>query len=194
MPILLDLFLTFLKVGAIAFGGGYGIVALLKDEVVLHGWLTYEEFLNFIAVSESTPGPIAVNIATFVGASQAGFLGALLATFAVVLPAFLVIVIIATVLKKLLKYAGVKAFLDGIRPVVIGLIVATGITLLLTVLFGLEKIGDTLTFDWKALVIFAMVAIASLVYKKCKKQAISPILLIFISAFLGIIFYGLPIF
>lgn len=194
MPILLDLFLTFLKVGAIAFGGGYGIVALLKDEVVIHGWLTYEEFLNFIAVAESTPGPIAVNIATFVGASQAGFLGALLATIAVVLPAFIIIIVLMSILKKLLHYAGVKAFLSGIRPVVIGLIIGTGISLLLTVILGFEKLGSEIVFDWKSLVIFGIIAITSITLKKTKKITLSPILLIVISAVLGIILYGIPIF
>ena len=86
--ILLDLFLTFLKIGAVSFGGGYGMLALIREECLLHGWLTEEELLNFIAVSESTPGPIAVNLATFIGSSQAGFWGALLATLGVILPAF----------------------------------------------------------------------------------------------------------
>ena len=167
---------------------------MLKDEVVLHGWLSYEEFLNFIAVSESTPGPIAVNIATFVGASQAGFLGALVATIGVVLPAFIIVVILVSILKKLLHYAGVRAFLDGIRPVVIGLIIGTGITLLLTVILGFEKIGSQIVFDWKALVIFGIIAITSITFKKVKKITLSPILLILISAVLGVILYGLPIF
>ena len=94
MPILLDLFLTFLKIGAVSFGGGYAMIPLLTDEVLAHGWLTSSEILNFIAVSESTPGPVAINMATFIGASQGGFLGALLATLGVVLPSFIIILII----------------------------------------------------------------------------------------------------
>ncbi|MBP5686918.1 MAG: chromate transporter, partial [Clostridia bacterium] len=80
---MLDLFLTFLKIGAVSFGGGYGMIPMLTEEVISHGWLTESEILNFIAVSESTPGPIAINMATFVGASQGGPLGAFLATLGV---------------------------------------------------------------------------------------------------------------
>ena len=106
--IFVRLFLTFLKIGAVSFGGGYGMISLIREEVLSHGWLTEEQLLRFIAVSESTPGPIAVNMATFIGASQAGFMGALAATFGVVLPSFVVILLIAALLKKVMKYAGVQ--------------------------------------------------------------------------------------
>lgn len=78
--IYLKLFLTFLEIGAVSFGGGYGMISLIREAVIGNGWLSEEEFLNFIAVSESTPGPLAVNIATFVGAEKGGVLGALAAT------------------------------------------------------------------------------------------------------------------
>ena len=193
MHILLDLFLTFLKVGAVSFGGGYGMIALLKEEVVAHDWLTAEEFLNFVGVAESTPGPIAINMATFVGSSQYGILGSILATLGVVLPSFIIILIIASIFSKLLQFAGVKAFLNGIKPVVMGIILATGITLSLSVIIGLNTIKDTFSFDWKALVIFGIVAVTYMLYKKYKKATISPILLICISAVLGMALYGLPI-
>ena len=90
----LILFLTFFKLGIMTFGGGYAMIPLLTDEVLSQGWLTSDEILNFIAVSESTPGPIAINMATFIGASQYGFIGALLATLGVVLPSFIIILII----------------------------------------------------------------------------------------------------
>lgn len=192
MPLLLDLFLTFLKIGAVSFGGGYGMIPLLTDEVLSHTWLTESELMNFIAVSESTPGPIAINMATFIGASQGGILGAILATLGVVLPSFIIILIIASIVRGLLQYAGVKAFLKGVRPVVVGLIIATAISILLTVMFSLETVYDVVvTFDWKALVIFAVVAAVHFVYKKIKKKTISPIILILISALLGMLFYGL---
>ncbi len=191
MPLLLDLFLTFFKIGIVSFGGGYAMIPLLTDEVLAHGWMQNEQILNFIAVAESTPGPIAINMATFVGASQGGILGAMLATLGVVLPSFIIILIIASVIKGLLKFAGVKAFLNGIRPVVVGLIIATAITMMLTVIISLETIYSTLSFDWKALVIFLFVATVHFIYKRTRKKAISPILLIIISAILGIIFYGL---
>ena len=94
--IYLKLFLTFLEIGAFSFGGGYGMIAVIKESVVQNGWLTESEFLNFVAVSESTPGPLAVNMATFVGSSQAGFLGALLSTIGVILPSFLIILLIVS--------------------------------------------------------------------------------------------------
>ncbi len=192
MPLLLDLFLTFLKIGAVSFGGGYGMIPLLTDEVIAHAWLTESELMNFIAVSESTPGPIAINMATFIGASQGGILGALLATLGVVLPAFVIILIVASIMRGLLQYAGVKAFLNGVRPVVVGLIIATSITMLLSVIFSLEKVYDlVVAFDWKATVIFTVVAVVHVVYKKIKKTSVSPIFLIIISSILGMLLYGL---
>ena len=191
MPLLLDLFLTFLKIGAVSFGGGYAMIPIIKDEVVTHGWLTDGQIMNYIAVSESTPGPIAINMATFVGASQGGFIGAMLATLGVVLPAFIIILIVASVIKGLLQFAGVKAFLGGVRYVVIGLITATGISMLVTVLIGVSKVGDAVAFDYKALIILAIITLIYLGYKKKKKKTISPIILILISAVLGIVFYGL---
>ena len=191
MPILLDLFITFFKLGLFTFGGGYAMIPILTDDVLSHGWLAQEEIMNFIAVAESTPGPIAINMATFIGASQGGFWGAVLATLGVVLPSFIIILLIASLVTGLMKFAGVKAFLSGVRPVVVGLILATGIGMMLTVLLGLEHVGEKVAFDWKALVIFTIVAITHIVWKRVKNKAPSPIILILISAGLGMIFYGL---
>ena len=91
--IYLQLFLTFLKIGAFTFGGGYAMIPLIRESVLGYGWLSEEQILNFIAIAESTPGPIAVNMAAFVGASQAGILGALVATLGVVLPSFIIILL-----------------------------------------------------------------------------------------------------
>ena len=134
--IYLELFLTFLQIGAVCFGGGYAMIPLIRDQVVLRGWLTEGELLNMIAVSESTPGPIAVNMATFVGSSQGGVLGALVATLGVVLPSFLIILIIAALIRNLLQYQGVQAFLRGIRPCVVGLILSTAVTALFVPMAG----------------------------------------------------------
>ena len=191
MPLLLDLLLTFLKIGVVSFGGGYGMISLLTQEVLDHGWLTHEQLLNFIAVAESTPGPVAINMATFIGYSQAGFWGALLSTIGVVLPAFIIILIVASILKGLLKFAGVQAFLNGVRPVVIGLISGTGIYIFLCVIFSLGKIGDAFVLDWKALVIFALITALYFAYKFIRKKNISPILLIIFAAVSGIVFYGI---
>ena len=190
--IYLELFLTFLKIGAVSFGGGYAMIPLIQDEVVTNGWLTINEILNFIAVSESTPGPIAINMATFVGSSQGGLFGAFCATLGVVLPSFVIILIIASVLKGLLEYAGVQAFLNGLRPVVVGLILGTAITIFMQVIFAFENIETSIiAFDYKALIIFAIVVAIHLFYKWKTKKVISPILLIIISAILGLILYGI---
>ena len=192
MTIYLQLFLTFLKIGAISFGGGYAMIPLIQDEVISHGWLNSEQILNFIAIAESTPGPIAINMATFIGSSQGGILGAICATFGVILPSFIIILIVASVLTGLLKFAGVKAFIGGIRPVVIGLILGTAITIIMQVVFGFTNVTtSTINFDYKALVIFVIIAGVSIFTKKKTKKAISPILLIIISAVLGLILYGL---
>ncbi len=191
--IYLQLFLTFLKIGAVSFGGGYAMIPLIRESVVGSGWLTEEAFLNVIAVSESTPGPIAINMATFVGSSQGGMLGSFLATLGVVLPAFIIILIVSAALKNLLKYAGVKAVLGGIRPVVVGLILATAVTMIISTIFNISSLGDKMVFDWKGLVIFCVVAIITFTLHKCKKKELSPIIIILISASLGLVLYGLPI-
>lgn len=190
MSVLLELFLVFFKLGLFTFGGGYAMIPLISDEVVNRGWATETEIMNLIAVSESTPGPIAINMATFIGASQGGLLGAVIATLGVVLPAFIIILLIASVIKGLLQFAGVKAFLSGVRPVVVGLIISTGIMLVVTVILGVSAIGDPVQFDYKALIIFLLVAGVSLGYKLWRKKGISVIALIIFSALLGMLFYG----
>ena len=191
MSILLDLFLTFLKIGAVSFGGGYGMISLIREECLAHAWLTESELLNFIAVAESTPGPIAVNMATFIGSSQAGFLGSLLATLGVVLPSFIIILVIASLITELLKYKGVKAALMGVRPAIAAMIIATAITLLLSLAFSVTSFTSTVSFDVRSLIILAAVAAISILYKRYRKKNFSPILLILISGALGFLMYGL---
>ena len=191
--ILLELFLTFFKIGALTFGGGYAMIPFVREEVLAHGWLTEEELLNMIAVSESTPGPIAVNMATFVGSNEAGILGSALATLGVVLPSFIIILIISALLKNFLKYNGVKAFLEGVRPTVVSLISGTAITLFLSVLLGIGSGDFTPNLDVKGIIIFALVVAIAAIFKKIKGKKPSPILMIAISAGLGMILYSLPI-
>ncbi len=189
--ILLDLFLTFLLIGAVSFGGGYGMISLVREQVLAHGWLTESEFLDMIAVSESTPGPLAVNMATFIGSSQAGFPGALVATLGVVLPAFLIILLIAAVLKNLLRYRGVEAFLSAVRPTVVGLILGTAVVLGLATLFSLGSLRDTsgVTHDAGAfLILFCLLALDA-ASRTWRGRAIAPILLILLSAVLGMLVY-----
>jgi len=190
--ILLELFLTFFEIGALTFGGGYAMIPFVREQVLAHGWLTEEELLNMIAVSESTPGPIAVNMATFVGSEQAGLLGSAAATLGVVLPSFIIILFISALLKNFLKYNGVKAFLSGVRPAVVSLILGTAITLFLSVLLGISSKDFAFNIDFKGIIIFALIVGISFLYKKIKEKKPSPILMIAISAILGIIFYSLP--
>ena len=117
-----QLFWTFLEIGAVSFGGGYGMISLIREKVLLHGWLEEAQFLSFIAVSESTPGPLAINMATFIGASQAGAAGAICATLGVVLPSFLIILLVARFYAAFRSSAIVSGAMGGLRPAVIGMI------------------------------------------------------------------------
>ena len=189
--IYLELFLTFLEVGAFSFGGGYGMISLIRELCLEKGWLGEGELLNMIAVAESTPGPIAVNMATFVGSSQGGIFGAFCATLGVVLPSFIIILLIAVLLKNLMKYKGVKAFLGGIRPCVIALILATATIMLLNNLAGFSTIGGGFSFDFRGIAIFVILIGISIFAKQVIKKKPSPILMIAFSAILGMVFYGL---
>ena len=144
---LLKLFLTFFEIGAVSFGGGYGMISLIREKVLLHGWLSEAEFLSFIAVSESTPGPLAVNMATFIGSSQAGL--PLCATLGVILPSFFIILLIAALIHDLLKYAGVEAFLSGVRPCVVALILSTALTMGLSTLLDISTAADAPAPSWQ---------------------------------------------
>lgn len=189
--IYLYLFLTFLKIGTFSFGGGYGMIPMIREEVISHGWMTEPELLNFIAVAESTPGPIAINIATFVGSSQAGLWGALCATVGVVLPAFMIILIIAAFIRNVLKFAGVQAVLKSFRPAITGMIMATSITIFLSTVLALKNIDSAVSFDWRALIIFAVIFTGATLFKRFTKKTISPILLIVCSALMGMLLYSL---
>lgn len=191
---MLELFLTFFKIGALSFGGGYGMISVVREAVLGKGWMTEEAFLSFIAVSESTPGPLAVNMATFVGASQGGFWGALCATVGVVLPAFCLILLIAAFIGNLLRLGAVQGFLQGVRPCVVGLILSTGLSMGLNALFSLSTLEDLqggVTADFRKPVIFALVLLAGALWKRRKGKRPSPIGLILFSAGLGILFYGI---
>lgn len=186
--IYLSLFWNFLVIGALSFGGGYGMISLVRETVLGHGWLTETEFLSFIAVSESTPGPLAINMATFIGSSQGGFWGAVCATLGVVLPSFVIILLIASVLQNLMKYAGVDAFLGGVRPCVVAMILATAINMALSTLGGFA--GGHFATDARSIVVFALLWVLHGLYRKCKGKAPSPIAMILVSAGLGVLLWG----
>ena len=188
--IYLQLFLTFLKVGAFAFGGGYAMLSLIGDSVLRYGWMTEQELLNFVGVETVVPGPIAVNMATFVGSTQGGILGSLVATLGVVLPSFLVILLIAAFIRNFLKYKGIQAFLGGVRPCVVALILATAITMLLSTLLGVTTVSGGFAPDVRGIIILAILIAIAFIFKKIKKKKPSPILMILISAGLGMLLYS----
>ena len=188
MTIYLKLFLTFLKIGAFTFGGGYAMLPLIQQEVIKNGWLTEEQILNFIAVSESTPGPFAINISTYIGTEKGGFFGALAATLGVALPSFVIILIVARVFTAFRKNRFVSGAMSGLKPAVIGLIGAAVITVGKSVFFpvssfDLSALKDTV-FSYSFL-ISLLIFVVSLILVISKKK-ISPILVIVISAALGI--------
>ena len=185
--IFLELFLGFLWVGCFSFGGAYGAIPLIRDVVLSHGWLDEESLTYMIAVSESTPGPIMVNLATYIGSSKAGFAGAALATLAVVLPAFVIILLVMAVVKSLLSNPYMQALLRGLKPCVIGIILATGTYMVLNHCLPLTP-GSSL--DVRATIITAALFAASWSTKHFLKKKISPIMLILLSAGLGVMVYG----
>lgn len=183
-----DLFLNFLKVGCFSFGGGYGAIPLIRDIVLANGWLDDEMLAYMIAVGESTPGPIMVNLATYVGNSQAGVLGGLLATLAVVLPSFIIILLVTAMLKTLLKNPWFQAVLGGLKPCVIGIVMATGAYMILRNCFAWEF---GFRVDAVSLVVTFLLGAVVIAYKRIAKKNISPILLILVSAVVGMVAYGI---
>lgn len=185
--IYLELLLGFLKVGCFSFGGAYAAIPLIRDVVLSYGWINDEMLSYMIAVSESTPGPIMINMATYVGASQAGFPGALIATFAVALPAFLIILLVTALMTKVIKNKYVQAVLGGLKPCMVGIILAVGVWMIIQNVFP----GGFMGFDLRALILTVILGVAFFGSRKVLKKGIPPIMLIGISAVLGIIAYAI---
>lgn len=184
---LLDLFWGFLRVGCFAFGGAYGAIPLIRDIVLSYGWLTDESLAYMIAVSESTPGPIMLNLATYVGSSQAGVLGSAVATLSVVLPSFFVILLITAALKNLLKNQYVQAVLRGLKPCIIGVILATGSHMILQNAALLPQVSP----DLRALALTILLAACFWLPRRLLHKKLSPVSLILLSAAFGILAYGI---
>ena len=172
-----ELFFTFLKIGLFTFGGGYAMLPLVQDEVLSHSWMSQEEIINFIAVSESTPGPLAVNMSTYVGRMTAGIPGALMATLGVILPSFVIILILAGFYEKFRSSRLVSGAMRGLRPAVIGLIGAALISI------GREIFLPAGEIDWLNIGLSAgiFLLMALLAFKKAH-----PILIIALSGALGV--------
>lgn len=173
--LVLQIFISFLKIGLFSFGGGYVMLPLIENEVIrANTWLSYPEFINIIAIAEMTPGPIAINLATFVGFRIAGVPGALASTLGVVLPSFLIILIIAKFLQKFYKLPLVQAAFKGLRPAVIALISMAAITIL----------QSTVTLEDLRSVFIALASFLLLSFTR-----INPILVIIAAGVTGLILY-----
>jgi chromate transporter len=188
--IMVELFLIFFKIGIFTFGGGYAMIPLFRQELVGGGYISEALLLDFIGISESTPGPFAVNMATFIGTEYAGILGAFAATLGVVLPSFLIILLIARFGSKFLASKTVTQAFIGLKPVVIGLIFSVAIMLIFKQVTPAinfkEFVFNFEGFDVKAIFIMAVSIFLIRYFKK-----VSPILIIVLSAVLGIILYGI---
>ncbi|MCR5040669.1 MAG: chromate transporter [Clostridia bacterium] len=181
--IYLKLFLEFLKIGAFTFGGGYAAVPLIRETVLSNGWMDDAMLSDMIAVSESTPGPIMVNMATYIGSSQGGLPGAAIATAAVVLPAFLFVLVLMKVMKRAMTNAGFRSAMGTLKPCIAGIILSTGAFMALKNVIGPVQAPVP---DIKALILTAFLAVVWFASKKLFKNGISPILLIVIAGAAGI--------
>ncbi len=176
---MLVMFFVFMKIGIISFGGGYAMIPFLQYEGISRGWLTESEIVDMIAMSQITPGPIATNMATFVGYKQFGVLGAVIATLGVTIPSFILTIIVTKYIIKILPVHIREGIFFGLKPVFIGLLVCTCLSLARTILFG----ESFLDFEIIPMLITAMCILVSLKYK------VSTVKLIIASAIVGIIVF-----
>lgn len=188
--IFFELFYTFFLIGLFTFGGGYAMIPMIQEQVVSKGWITESSLTDFIAVSEATPGPFAINISTFVGNSVGGVFGAICSTIGVILPSIIIILIIAMIMKKFMKNKYVQGALKGVRPVVLALILSTALVLFIKVLFfkGNSFKGEW-EFDIRSFTLLVILSSMLFIYKKVKKKNLGAIKLLGLSALLGIIIF-----
>lgn len=196
------LFWEYFKVGLFTIGGGYAMLPMVNQMIERQGWLTQQELTDFIGIAESTPGPFAINLATYVGMTVGqstplgiwgGILGSIIATTAVVLPSVVIIIIVTNLFAKFKTNKVVQGALYGIRPVVVGLILSAVVTIAVPIILpnlDLKHItADGFdTFNWISLLI--IVAFFPLSHVKIKGKKIHPILLIIASAVVGILLFG----
>jgi len=185
---LIELFVTFFKIGLFTFGGGYAMIPLITEEVINKGWQTRDTLIDFIAIAESTPGVFAVNISTFIGYEQMGVLGALVSTLGVSLPSFIIIIIIAKIFHKFSENKYVVGFLHGAKPIIVGVILSVALDFILSSVLQIKEITyiKKAIFDWKTIVILVII-IAMTRYK----ERIHPIYVVLVSGLLGYLFFGI---
>lgn len=192
MNVFLDLFLTFFKIGAFTFGGGYAMLPLMQEEVLNHKWMELSSVVNFIAVSESTPGPFAINMATYVGSEVGGaygiagsLFGSFCATLGVVLPSFVIILIVAKCFEKFKNSFVVKGCMTGLKPAVVGLIGSAIVTVALSVFLPSGVSIEGLMASVKTVAFYCYLAIFVLCTVLAFKK-VHPIIIIVLAAALGI--------
>ncbi len=183
MSIYLLLFLTFFKIGLFTFGGGYAMLPLIQDEVISRNWIPLEDFINFVAVSESTPGPFAVNMATYIGSMLGGIPGSAFATLGVIMPSIIIILIVARIFEQFRSNRYVSAAIDGLKPAAVGLIASAVLTIGKTVFFT-NGVSVVVMTDIKFYVSLITFGIMTFLYFKKKMH---PIAIICISAIIGIV-------
>ncbi|MFX0549390.1 chromate transporter [Hathewaya histolytica] len=171
--ILFTIFLTFFKIGLFSFGGGYAMLPLIQQEVInVNHWLSNSEFIDLVAISQVTPGPIAINSATYVGYKAGGVLGSIAATLGVIIPSTIIMILFCKFFFTFKNNDYVEKAFKGLRPTAIGLIAAAALL-----------IADSSFIDYKSVLIFLGALVASYKFK------LNPILLTFISAIIGILIY-----
>ena len=191
--IYLYLFLEFFKVGLFTFGGGYAMIPLIKEVVLSRGWMDEAHFIDMIGLSEVTPGPIAVNMASFIGSEQGGILGSVVATIGVVLPAFVIMLLISILLKKFMKNRFVQATLGGIKTVAVALITSSALILLSDVLFPVTYSDGnfSISFNFDVIKVFVLVIAGYFLIKMLIKRKPSPIITIIMAALIGLAYFYL---
>lgn len=193
MMIFLELFYTFLKIGLFSFGGGYGMLSVIQGEVVTrHGWLSAAEFTDIVAVSQMTPGPIGINSATYVGYTAVlnngapewlAVMGSLVASFAVMLPSIVLMLVVSRFFMKYSKHGSVEAVFKGLRPAVVGLIASAALLLMTEENFGSPT--ETPLQFWVSVALFVAAFVAMKFFK------VSPILILLLAGIFGGVFYSL---
>ena len=186
----LQLFWTFFKIGLFTIGGGQAMIPLIMEEIVAKGWLSQEVLLDFIAISESTPGPFAVNIATYTGQEVAGIGGAVMCTLGVVLPSLIIIILIAKFFSRYMNRPVVQEVFDNVSGSVTGLLFSVAVTVGILVLFGMDGVFDTASFKPDYIAIGLFIGLLLLSFVKIKKKKLPPIAIILLSAAGGVLLYG----
>lgn len=187
---LLKIFWTFFKIGLFTFGGGYAMIPMIIEETSKFEFIEEDEIINFIAISESTPGPFAVNIATFIGYEQNGILGSIVATIGVILPSFIIVLLLVKIIEKVKENRYFKSIIKTVMPIVIGLIISTVLSISLNSLLNIENINNIkneFSLNLTPLISLTIIIVIISILHTMKKKKLAPVLIIVICASLGIL-------